>query len=209
MPKPRGLNLSEADLHKSSRFQRRAAAKQTRVEEQAAEKLRRSEAKEKDSGKKKKSKSQSAGAGGGGVPEAKSGAASPVDEGTAKVEGAPLAFGGEEVQPDFEVGLRNERVVVEQECMWAEPITRELQVSFPYMHPLGRRCCLLVCLLVLPVGTACQRCLPVYRLPVPPVSAGVHRFSFLSGLKVFIIIAEWRQYYLLYGWELTDLTAIY
>ena len=40
----------------------------------------------------------------------------------------PLASDGGESKPDFEVGLRNERAVVEQECMWAEPVTRELQV---------------------------------------------------------------------------------
>lgn len=105
--------MDDEDLLKSSRFQRRAAAKQAKLAEQELERVKRIEVMGSGGGTEQKKK--------------KKDKKNKVDE--MQKEDVKIQPYGDVVAPDFSVGAESEQVVVEQPCMWDEPISRALQVS--------------------------------------------------------------------------------
>jgi hypothetical protein len=114
VPKPRGVGLSEEDLHRTGRAQRRATTKQEEEKAKAAEKKKRIEERE-----------EKALAAGTSVRKSK------LPKKAAEVEvppPPPVKCFGAEVLPDFEEGKRMETEATDEDCIWDRPIHYELQV---------------------------------------------------------------------------------
>lgn len=115
VPKPRGVGLTEEDLHRAGRSQRRAATKQEEEKAKAAEKKKRAEEREEKNitsgGTARKSKLPKKAA----EPEA--------------VEAPPVKCFGTEILPDFDEGKKIEADVTDDDCIWDRPVHYELQVE--------------------------------------------------------------------------------
>jgi hypothetical protein len=114
VPKPRGMRLTEEELHRAGRSQRRAETKAEEEKVRLAEKKKRAEEREEKaiaSGSARKSKTPK----------------KAVE--TEVPPPPPVKCFGAEVLPDFEEGKKVEAEVTEDDCIWDHPIHYELQVS--------------------------------------------------------------------------------
>eukprot|EP01038_Epipyxis_sp_PR26KG_P004458 gene4458-6304_t len=113
VPKPRGMDLSNADLIRSERSLRRAQEKEKKKKQQADEKAKRLA----DLKSKLPSKSIKSSTPGGGKLKS-------------SMEADPtIKCFGEELQPEFSSGKQKEEKLTKQKCIWDQPIKYELQVE--------------------------------------------------------------------------------
>ena len=123
MPKPRGVGLTAAELHRAGHSARRAQTKQEEEKVRAAEKKKKAEEREEKAAASgisiRKSK----------LPKKPSDKEKEAAEAAAKVEAPPVKCFGTEVLPDFEAGKKVEAAITDEDCIWDRPIHYELQVN--------------------------------------------------------------------------------
>lgn len=122
LPKPRGINISDAELYRSSRSARRAESKKLEEENRVAEKKAKADEKAKlQSENSKGSKAKSKRSVNSGV--------NAEDNATSSKKKVTKYIGADEILPDFDEGKLLEKFITEQPCIWDQPISYELQVE--------------------------------------------------------------------------------